>query len=774
MFWNQAGQFAGNSTSYVTVPNSISLNITGSFSIEAWVNPANTSNKGIISKGGTSLKYAVRITSSRVSFITNGTPRLSSKSTSLIPVNTWTHISATYNSSNNEFKIFINGQLDTSSIIASAAPTTNSDSLFIGISGASAPFNGQLDEVRLWNRDLSSTEVSQYYKTTLGTSSGIYSGLVLSMTFQKESSSGTKFSPNDFSGNGNNGNVRNVTARDLSFRPQHTISQNECVELDGSEDYLAAKDTATINPSTGITLECWIFPRAGGNYNIITKGNSYSIYYESNIVRARINGTSMSSNQSLPINRWSHIAFTYNSTNFAFYINFQTPTRVFLNLGSVSSNNDSLYVGGAPGSIGDLNGFIDEVRICDYAKSFTEVDRSIYNSIDAANDPNLAGIDISYNLDGYTLDNSENGGPGLFFRNNARFSHPAAVAGQPVSPVNRNSTNDLTEGFYMSTVVPRIPPTGSSGTLTSFSAVGLNSINITDINLFIALNHTNSSNLDIILTNPSGDSVKVFDNNTSNSLDNNIITVFDDQADSSLVNGRYSSFYTKVKPLNNMNSIFSGDNPFGTWKLTVRDEAANDTGFLYAWGIQFNNQSIREKDLDGAAYLQGFYDPSANLTVQDTMIIYLREFVSPYAIVDSSKRFFGLSGNAVYSFANTLNDHRYFIQLKHRNSIETWSSTGLSFRNSEGFYNFSGAASLAFGGNQIQVDNSPVRFAIFGGDVNQDGVVDATDAGAIDNDAFSFITGYVNTDLTGDDVVDASDAAIADNNAFNFVTAITP
>ena len=118
-------------SSYVSVPNSSSVNITGSFHIEAWVNPSNTNNKGVISKGaslGSTLKYAIRITSSRVSFITNGAPRLSSKSTSLVPINTWTHIAATYSSTTNEFKIYINGDTDTSSIVAGAAPSTNPDS----------------------------------------------------------------------------------------------------------------------------------------------------------------------------------------------------------------------------------------------------------------------------------------------------------------------------------------------------------------------------------------------------------------------------------------------------------------------------------------------------------------------------------------------------------------------------------------------------------------------------------------------------------------------
>ncbi|MBK7160128.1 MAG: hypothetical protein IPH77_16750 [Ignavibacteria bacterium] len=48
MFWNQTASFAGNSASYISVPNSSSLNLTGSFSIEVWINPSIT---GGASKG---------------------------------------------------------------------------------------------------------------------------------------------------------------------------------------------------------------------------------------------------------------------------------------------------------------------------------------------------------------------------------------------------------------------------------------------------------------------------------------------------------------------------------------------------------------------------------------------------------------------------------------------------------------------------------------------------------------------------------------------------
>ncbi len=67
-----------------------------------------------------------------------------------------------------------------------------------------------------------------------------------------------------------------------------------------------------------------------------------------------------------------------------------------------------------------------------------------------------------------------------------------------------------------------------------------------------------------------------------------------------------------------------------------------------------------------------------------------------------------------------------------------------------------------------------IRFAIFSGDVNQDGIVDAADLSLVDNDAFNSVSGYVSTDVNGDDFVDASDLSIVDNNAFNGILVRNP
>ncbi|MBV6477583.1 MAG: hypothetical protein HGGPFJEG_00322 [Ignavibacteria bacterium] len=186
------------------------------------------------------------------------------------------------------------------------------------------------------------------------------------------------------------------------------------------------------------------------------------------------------------------------------------------------------------------------------------------------------------------------------------------------------------------------------------------------------------------------------------------------------------------------------------------------------------SQPTKELFLFGA--IQGLYDPVADEMLDDTVTVYLRNSISPFAKIDSSrKELYGPGTGQYFSFNNAQNNIPYYVEVKHRNALETWSADPVTFVNENSSIAFSVDAIYAFGNNEIQVDSSPYNvFAFFSGDVNQDGVIDATDAGAIDNDAFNFMTGYVNTDLTGDDVVDATDAAIADNNAFNFVGKVTP
>jgi hypothetical protein len=172
--------------------------------------------------------------------------------------------------------------------------------------------------------------------------------------------------------------------------------------------------------------------------------------------------------------------------------------------------------------------------------------------------------------------------------------------------------------------------------------------------------------------------------------------------------------------------------------------------------------------------IEAFFNTGTfQLNSRDTVTAYLANSSPPFNRIDSSRAVIdSVTYTGSFLFANAPSG-TYYIVIKHRNSIETWSKNGGEVYSIGSVlnYDFTTAQSQAFGNNLTLVSS---LWCIYSGDVNQDGVVDATDAGAIDNDAFNFITGYVKTDLTGNNFVDASDAAIADNNAFNFVTVVRP
>ncbi len=167
---------------------------------------------------------------------------------------------------------------------------------------------------------------------------------------------------------------------------------------------------------------------------------------------------------------------------------------------------------------------------------------------------------------------------------------------------------------------------------------------------------------------------------------------------------------------------------------------------------------------------QGFYNPPpANLSMKDSVRLYVRSTSPPYQIIDSSVEVmdsitFGADFNCFVPIGS------YYIAVKHRNSIETWSSVPVYIENDVS-YDFTTSYSQAYGNNLFYKSG---KYCIFGGDVNSDGNVDLSDVVFVYNSAFIFSSGYVIGDLTGDRYVDVSDLLIAYNNSNDFVTVNSP
>lgn len=180
------------------------------------------------------------------------------------------------------------------------------------------------------------------------------------------------------------------------------------------------------------------------------------------------------------------------------------------------------------------------------------------------------------------------------------------------------------------------------------------------------------------------------------------------------------------------------------------------------------------KSLNLSAIIEGFYNNNMNKMVRDTVKVYLRNSSAPFALADSSKCYLDSTGNGILSFSNAVNSLPYYIAVKHRNSIEVWSSSAKSFVSDYLAYNFTTGSGMSYGNNSVQVDNSPVKYGFYSGDFDQDGQIDLDDIVAIQNDVNLFKTGYIKSDINGNNMAELVDVITALNNSNDFIHSIAP
>jgi hypothetical protein len=221
--------------------------------------------------------------------------------------------------------------------------------------------------------------------------------------------------------------------------------------------------------------------------------------------------------------------------------------------------------------------------------------------------------------------------------------------------------------------------------------------------------------------------------------------------------------------------------------FTLSFKALSDTGGTYAIisylgfydTLYFINvaSSPTNTTLNLKLYLEGFYESNgfmrpgltnqglgSDFNATDTITVELHDALFPLTITATAKGILKLNGTNTFTFP--LQSTPQYIVIKHRNSIETWSSAPVSMSKIVE-YNFTTSSTKAFGNNMAQIE--PGVWAIYSGDINQDGTVDSNDMAEVDNDASLFAFGYIRTDCTGDGGTDSSDMLILDNNSQLFL-----
>jgi hypothetical protein len=221
--------------------------------------------------------------------------------------------------------------------------------------------------------------------------------------------------------------------------------------------------------------------------------------------------------------------------------------------------------------------------------------------------------------------------------------------------------------------------------------------------------------------------------------------------------------------------LFKSTNTGSTWLYQGGTVNIASSQITLAGITSFSRWSADSSKVSAAIGLimEGFYNIATNnLNMTDTVRAYLRNISAPYAVVDSAVGLLdSLTFKSALQFSNAPTG-TYYIQLKHRNSLETWSKNGVNYiQDSTLNYDFTFSANQAYGNNEVL---KGTKFCLYSGDVTQDGFIDLADVVLINNASSAFTTGYVSTDVNGNSIVDLTDIIIASNNANNFISKKTP
>jgi parallel beta-helix repeat protein len=171
--WSTNGKYGdalsfNGTNSWVTVADSNALDLTTGMTLEAWVQPVviNGWECVILKEDTTDLAYALYaddngddIGGLRVPSVSirEGSTTYEAHGASQVSLNTWTHLAATYDGS--VIRYYVNGTLTNSVNQAGAINTTTGVLRFGGDSLWGEYFNGLIDEVRIYNRALSASEI---------------------------------------------------------------------------------------------------------------------------------------------------------------------------------------------------------------------------------------------------------------------------------------------------------------------------------------------------------------------------------------------------------------------------------------------------------------------------------------------------------------------------------------------------------------------------------------------------------------------------------------
>ena len=219
--------------------------------------------------------------------------------------------------------------------------------------------------------------------------------------------------------------------------------------------------------------------------------------------------------------------------------------------------------------------------------------------------------------------------------------------------------------------------------------------------------------------------------------------------------------------------------------------SVSSPGSTISQGVQQARRAITTLFLDLNVLIDGYYINQSNpplmvparytnlveagssspglSTDADMIQVELRKPSSLEVVSYTTNAMLNTNGTVTCNFPKSALVDSYYIVVKHRSCLPLWSSNPISFTNfSE--YNFIQNVSNAYGIVSPPILNqvAPGVFALFSGELNDDGYIDGMDYATFETDLYSSAYGglfLLDGDFNGDSYVDASDFSKFDYNS---------
>src|SRR5712691_1746630 len=380
-----AVSFNGTS-SLVTVPDSASLDLSSGLTLEAWVRATSFApSQTLIAKErpGGGFPYGVELDNGVPTGYVSTSAFSGASSASSLPKVTWKFVAVTYDGST--LRVYVDGT-QVGSAPASGSIAASSGQLSIGGDSVWGEyFNGRIDNVRIYSRALSATELAadQATPVTAPTPPPTAPTPVAAYAFDE----GTGMSAADASGSGNTATLNGATWTSAG-------KYGAAVSF-GASSIVSAADAPSLDPTAGLTLEAWVKPTSfAASQTIVAKerpggGFPWGLELDNGVpstyVVAATNAVATAPS-ALPLGAWSFIAATYDGTTLAVWVNGSVVASTAVS-GALTTSTGTLSIG-ADAAWGErLAGSIDNVRVYGTALSSSQLGTDMSTAIGGSPPP---------------------------------------------------------------------------------------------------------------------------------------------------------------------------------------------------------------------------------------------------------------------------------------------------------------------------------------------------------------------------------------------------